>query len=193
MTQIKGTDIIMANRHNHYESAFEAYLRQKQIPYMAIDETKRPKVTNGSLKNLDFIVSPTGTSGLLTDVKGRLFPTGSHKKQYWKNWITIDDLDSMIHWQKLYGSGFIALVVFAYNVVGDLAPVPEDGLFEWKSERYAFLAVRLNDYLLHAKPLSIKWKTISLPTKTFRQLAVPVENFFIPAAEEINLFSDEIS
>jgi len=31
----------MAKRSNHYEAAFEEYLRQRQIPYVAVDEKKR--------------------------------------------------------------------------------------------------------------------------------------------------------
>ena len=30
----------MANRDNHYEAAFEAYLRDRCLPYVAVDETK---------------------------------------------------------------------------------------------------------------------------------------------------------
>jgi hypothetical protein len=74
----------MAKRDNHYEAAFEEYLRHRQIPYVAVDEKKRALLGDASLKSLDFIVStPLGTSRLV-DVKGRRFPTGG-QKQYWKN------------------------------------------------------------------------------------------------------------
>ena len=33
----------MAKRDNHYEAAFEAYLRARQVPYVAVDETKRSR------------------------------------------------------------------------------------------------------------------------------------------------------
>ena len=46
----------MANRDNHYESAFEEFLRARQVPYVAIDESKRALSDDSSLKNLDFIV-----------------------------------------------------------------------------------------------------------------------------------------
>ena len=48
----------MADRDNHYEAAFEAFLRTQQVPYVAVDEAKRCLVAEGSLKSLDFIVSP---------------------------------------------------------------------------------------------------------------------------------------
>ena len=75
----------MAKRENQYEAAFEAYLRTNRIPYVAVDEAKRSRWAEGSIKSLDFIVSPPGDAAWLVDVKGRRFPSGE-QKQYWKNW-----------------------------------------------------------------------------------------------------------
>ena len=58
------------NRDNHYEAAFEAFLRARRLPYIAIDEARRSVVAGGSLKSLDFIVSPPGQTSWLVDVKG---------------------------------------------------------------------------------------------------------------------------
>jgi hypothetical protein len=42
----------MANRDNHYEAAFEEYLRSKQVPYVAVDEARRSLLGDGqSIKN----------------------------------------------------------------------------------------------------------------------------------------------
>src|SRR4051812_28411345 len=89
----------MANRDNHYEAAFEAYLRDRCLPYVAVDEAKRSRMGAGSLKSLDFIVSPAGQGSWLVDVKGRRFPSGE-QKQYWKNWSTRDDLFSLAQWER---------------------------------------------------------------------------------------------
>ena len=40
----------MADRSVHYEAAFEAYLRHKGIPYVAVDEAKRALFANAKLK-----------------------------------------------------------------------------------------------------------------------------------------------
>jgi len=120
----------MAKRSNHYEAAFEEYLRQRQIPYVAVDEKKRALLGNASLKSLDFIVSPVLGSSWLVDVKGRRFPAGgSQQKQYWKNWSTRDDVRSLTAWQSLFGSSSRGLFVFAYEIAGDRAPLPADRLF----------------------------------------------------------------
>jgi hypothetical protein len=48
----------MANRDNHYEAAFEEFLRVRGVPYVAVDEAKRSLMSDGaSIKSLDFIVS----------------------------------------------------------------------------------------------------------------------------------------
>jgi hypothetical protein len=46
----------MADRDNHYEVAFEEYLRSRGIPYVAVDEARRSLLSEGgSIKSLDFM------------------------------------------------------------------------------------------------------------------------------------------
>lgn len=159
----------MAKRDNHYEAAFEAWLRSRRIPYLAVDETKRSLAEGCSLKNLDFVVSPPAlTHSWLVDVKGRRFPTG---KSYWKNWVTAEDLRSLARWEGLFGERFSSLLVFAYNVVGDLAPLPVEDLFAFRGGLYGFVGIRLDHYASWSRPLSERWGTVSVPTAKFRSLA----------------------
>ena len=172
----------MANRNNHYEAAFEAYLRARQVSYVAVDEARRSPLADGSLKSLDFIVSPAPPAGeagrsWLVDVKGRRFPSGE-KKRYWKNWSTRDDLRSLAEWERLFGRQFGGLFVFAYNIVGSRAPVAQERLFAFRGGLYGFIGVRLQDYVRHARPLSARWDTVALPTRLFRTVGAPVEHFF---------------
>ncbi len=169
----------MANRENHYEAAFEAYLRARCVPYVAVDEARRSRLCDGSIKSLDFIVSPPGGASWLVDVKGRRFPSGE-QKQYWKNWSTRDDLLSLSQWERLFGERFGGLFVFAYNVVGDRAPLPAERLFEFRGGLYGFIGIRVSDYARHARPISPRWDTLAMPTGRFRQLAAPVERFLFP-------------
>jgi hypothetical protein len=164
----------MAQRHNHYELAFEAYLRDQRVAYVAVDEHRRSLIAGGSLKNLDYIVSPSPSVSLLVDIKGRQFPSGKKQKQYWRNWSTWDDLVSMASWQDKLGPGSLALLVFAYEVVGSRSPVEPARLFAFRDRRYAFLAVRTADYIQFSRPLSAKWQTVAMPAATFRQAAFPL-------------------
>ncbi len=78
----------MAQRRHHYERAFEAFLRQRRIPYVAVDEAKKALLppeaslrvrTEGAsadpaegraIKSFDFVVY--GQSGnFLLEIKGR--------------------------------------------------------------------------------------------------------------------------
>ncbi len=168
----------MANRDNHYEAAFEAYVRTRRWPYIAVDEARRSLVADGSLKSLDFIVSPPGRENWLVDIKGRRFPSGNEQKQYWKNWSTRDDLRSLAAWQSHFGPNFCPLLVFAFHLVGGRSPLPRDQLFEFRGAHYGFVGVRLADYVPHARPLSDSWDTVAMPAAHFRRVARPVDFIF---------------
>jgi hypothetical protein len=167
----------VANRENHYESAFEAFLRARRVAYVAVDEARRSLLAgDGSLKSLDFLVSTPGGGAWLVDVKGRRFPSGAQRR-YWKNWSTRDDLKSLAHWEELFGEGFQALFVFAYRVMGRKAPVPPDLLFRWRETWYGFVGIPLRQYAAHAQRISPRWDTVAMPVEAFRRLAAPVQAF----------------
>jgi hypothetical protein len=183
-------------RDNHYELAFEAFLRDRGVPYVAVDEAKRARMGNRSLKSLDFIVS-SGRQSWLVDVKGRLFPSGE-QKHYWKNWSTRDDLTSLTQWQRLFGGAFHAMFVFAYGVLGERSPIDAERLFAFRDRLYGFVAIPLESYAAHARPISPRWDTVAMPTARFRQLARPVESFFTPEgtdnpAATAGTFLDELA
>ncbi len=173
----------MADRDNHYEAAFEAYLRARRLPYVAVDEARRSLAGDGtSIKNLDFIVSTPGWLTWLIDVKGRRFPSGE-QKQYWKNWTSRDDLASLARWEGLFGKRFRAILVFAYWIVGDRSPLPAGQLFAHAGGLYGFVAIPLADYAPFARPISPRWDTVAMPAARFRSLARPVEHYLIAAPQ----------
>ncbi|MBX3411325.1 MAG: HYExAFE family protein [Pirellulales bacterium] len=163
----------MANRDNHYEAAFEGFLRERGIPYVAVDEARRTTLGDATLKSLDFIVTSPQGERWLVDVKGRRFPSGEGR-QYWKNWSTRDDLWSLARWQQIFGAEFSGLLVFAYNVVGDRSPLPREQLFDFRGGLYGFLAIRVEHYARHARTISPRWDTLAMPTGVFRGLVEPV-------------------
>ncbi len=169
--------LAVAKRDNHYEAAFEAWLRERRLPYVAVDEARRSRFPGGSIKSLDFIVSPCDGFSWLVDVKGRRFPSAGGK-QYWKNWSTHDDLVSLARWERWFGERFGGLFVFAYNVVGDRSPLPADRLFEFRGGLYAFVGIRVRDYAMHARRISSRWNTLAISARQFRHLAAAAEDFF---------------
>ena len=171
----------MANRDNHYEAAFEAYLRLRGVPYVAVDEARRSLLADGqSIKSLDFLVSSPGPITWLVDVKGRRFPSGDETRQYWKNWSPREDLESLARWENLFGESFRGLFVFAYLIVGDRAPLPPEQLFEHRGGLYGFVASELSTYAAPARPISPSWDTVAMPTADFRRLARPLDAFIAP-------------
>lgn len=165
-------------RKNHYEAAFENFLRKTGIPYLSNRQEFRNPLDDGStLKNFDYIVSDPNGCNWIVDVKGRRFPGGQTGKRFWKHWTTGEDLSGLLKWESYMGNRFKALFVFAYLINGDRAPLPEDRLFTWKKRLYAFLAVPLHDYIAQARLISPRWQTFEMPVRTFRALARPFDDF----------------
>ena len=79
------------------------------------------------------------------------------------------------------------MFVFAYNIVGDRAPLPREELFEFRGGIYAFIGVRLGDYARWARPISPRWDTLAMPAAQFRELAAPFDWFIAAPAASYRL------
>ncbi len=88
----------MANRSNHYEAAFEAFIRSLRVPCVAIDEAKRAIFGEEGLKNPDFLLYPRFGTNLVVEVKGKRSKNRRGRRD-WENWVTTDDLDALVRWQ----------------------------------------------------------------------------------------------
>ena len=158
-------------RGNHYERAFEHYLRERRLPYVAVDETRRALAADNSLKSLDFLVrSPTGAMWLV-DVKGR---SRASSRRVGENWVTADDLDSLARWEEVFGPRSRGLIVFAYQVPESAADeLPVDVNFEGSG--YAFYGVWARDYGLQGRSRSPRWQTIWVRSAEFANLRFPIQ------------------
>jgi len=137
-------------------------------------ERHRNKTDDGkSIKNLDFVISRSGETSYLIDVKGRKFSP----KGYWRSWSTHDDLLGLKEWETIFGENFCGLFVFAYQICGNKSPLPPEDLFEYKNNLYGFIGISYRDYLSEVKLLSPRWQTFSLPSDKFRKLARPFLDF----------------
>ncbi len=180
----------MAQRRHHYECAFEQYLRETRIPYVAVNEarkallparaalqTTRPGEGPETLKNFDFVVYGD-TPNLLVEIKGRKLPPlrrkdGTPARARLESWVTMDDLESLSRWQTLFGSGYEAVFVFVYWCT----QTPPDGLFgemvEHQGRWYTLRAITLDDYTSAMRVRSPRWRTVHLLTADFERLASP--------------------
>jgi len=173
------------DRGNHYEAAFEAYLRDARLPYVAVDETRRTVVDDEPIKSLDFIVHGGSEAKLLIDVKGRKFPGGKEDKPsfVWQNWSTEGDVDGLERWQARFGTGYCGLLVFVY----DLQPIVElprgtPDIWHWRGHRYLMRAISVSAYREAMRPRSRKWGTVYLPTSAFREQIRPFRAFSHPGS-----------
>jgi hypothetical protein len=181
----------MALRYHHYDLAFEAFLRDCRLPYVAVDEKRRALLHSASLKSMDFIVYANEGPNWLVDVKGRRFDETGKSSHRWENWATADDLRSLAAWETVFGSGFRSLLVFAY----DLGPAVElaasrvqpadrpDGsqAFTFREKRYSFYGVWGRDYREAMKRRSASWDTVWVPAATYRELRFPITRTSIEA------------
>src|SRR4029077_2683635 len=137
------------DRSNHYEAAFEAYLQWHRLCYVAVDETRRAVLGETPVKNLDFIVYGDNGARLLVDVKGRRFPGGTpgRLRRVWECWSTQDDVTGLECWAALFGAGYRGLLVFAYELVADVAlPDETEDLWTWRGRRYLLRGVPVDEY-----------------------------------------------
>lgn len=168
-------------RSNHYDVAFEAYLRACRTAYVAVDERRRSLLERTSLKSLDFLVYPAEQGTWLVDVKGRQFATGGPGRR-WENWATHEDLTGMAKWQELFGGQSRGLLVFAYDLGEDLDNGPPDlgTRFTHRGRHYAFFGVWADAYRERMRVRSPKWETVWLPSELFRELRFPLSEHLIP-------------
>jgi len=168
----------MAIRSNHYDLAFEEYLRKDRVPYVVVDEKRRSLLKHESLKSMDFIVYSAARENLLVDVKGRRFPSGNSRSgRKWENWATQDDLRSLKTWETIFGHGFRAILVFAYEVVDPRFVSLFEEAFEFRQRIYSFFGVGLGDYAQRMKVRSASWETVSISSRAFRELRQPIRRF----------------
>jgi hypothetical protein len=169
----------MANRGNHYESAFEAYIRSLRVPCVAVDEAKRAVTDSddGGVKNPDFLVYPRWGPNLVVEVKGKRGKKANGRRD-WENWVTTDDLDGLARWQSMFGPGFRAVLAFVYAEPLPPFPLPrDDGAYEFRHRGYRFWAVGLDDYVANLRSRGPAWKAVAMARAAFRRRVRPLREW----------------
>jgi hypothetical protein len=162
-------------RRHHYDLAFEAFLRERRTPYIAVDETRRALIHDHSLKSFDFVVYSTRGVNLLVDIKGRRFPSGEKGRgSRWENWTTEDDTNSLLEWEKVFGTGFRACIVFAYELIRPEIVSGFPDAFIFRDGTYAFFGVWADDYRRFARRRSVRWGTVNVLRRDFQELRFPI-------------------
>lgn len=164
----------MADRNIHYEAAFEAFLRERGIPYVAVDEAKKALFSTAKLKSFDFVVYSKNGRNLLVDVKGRQLRNRTGRSGF-ETWATEQDVTDLMQWEQVFGEGFKAILTFVYWIDPPLSPEP--GMFEYRERWYLLMGIDLTEYRNHMRRRSSKWETVALPAQDFRSLARPLDSW----------------
>lgn len=165
---------VVADRKVHYEAAFEALLRERGIPCVAVDEAKRAVFANAKLKSFDFVVYSTKGCNLLVDVKGRQLRGDTWARSV-QTWTTRQDVEDLAQWEQVFGEGFQAVFMFVYWI--DAPLIAEAGMFEHEARWYVMMGVELQEYRQHMRQRSAKWQTVALGIADFRALARPINDW----------------
>jgi hypothetical protein len=167
----------MADRSNHYEAAFEAYIRSLRIPCVAIDEARRALSDGGGLKSPDFLLYPRAGPNLVVEVKGKRGKSASGQRR-WENWVSTDDLDGLARWQDLFGPSFRSLLAFTYaERPSTFGLPPGEGGFSFRGRIYRFWAVGLDDYIAHLRSRGPAWKAVAMARQAFRRRVRPLQDW----------------
>jgi len=84
-----------SDQANLYEQAFECFLTENKIPFIWVDQSKRPEFFESSVKNFDFLLHPDSQSPILVELKGRTFKGDSLAGlKGLDGWATFEDVQA---------------------------------------------------------------------------------------------------
>ncbi len=158
---------------NHYERAFQGWLKDNGVQYLVVDQQKRAAFSKSKIKSFDFLFYSPDAQAYLAEIKGRKF-TGKTFTAFGslQNWVTVDDIKGLQGWVEIFGKRYQGLFVFVYNL--ENIDVDTDGreIFEFEHKRYVFIAVRLSDYSRGQTGRSEKWETVHLSADFYKSCAL---------------------
>jgi hypothetical protein len=168
------------DRGNHYECAFDAFIRARGLLVLGVDESRRGTLGDASIKSLDFLVIGSRGVRLVVDVKGRRFPAGpeSKRRYTWECWASTDDVDGLGRWATLLGEGYVGLLVFVYHVLPEVI-LPEDApdCWDYQGRSYLLRAVNVDDYRRYQRVRSPRWGTVALARRDYARVVRPLSAF----------------
>ena len=166
----------MADRSIHYEAAFEDLLRQRGIPYVAVDEAKRALFSDARLKSFDYVVYSKTRPNLLVDIKGRRHQ--GPRASSFQTWYTpgCGRPPAVGRGLRRWFSGGPGFCLLAGHPHGRwIASKKRRGDLAYKSRWYRMFGVDLGDYQQRMRRRSAKWETVAVGQDDFKTLARPIE------------------
>ena len=168
----------MKNFHlNHYEKAFGNWLADNRVNYIAVDEQKRAALGKANLKSFDYLLNLPNQPAIIAEVKGRKFKgTNLAKLTGFECWVTADDIDGLVSWQDVLGTGHCAAFIFAYEIENIDVDLDGREAYDCDGKKYMFFCIKLNDYRKFMKHRSPKWQTVTIPAEKFRKCSIQMQD-----------------
>jgi hypothetical protein len=165
-------------RDNHYEVAFEAFLRERGVATLPIVEARRSYLDDSEVKSPDFLIIAPATR-FVVDVKGRRFPgRGPRSHKVWENWSPRADVEGLSRWAARFGPNFRGVLAFVYHVLPEVELMfGTPDVFTFRNRRYLMRGVSVADYRAVMRPRSPRWRTVHLTTAAFRSVVRPFSHF----------------
>ena len=164
---------------NHYERAFEHWLIDHRIEYIAEYQHERAAIGEDEIKSFDFLLYPHRRP-VIVEVKGRTFKgTSLAKMAGFECWVTAEDVDGLVTWQHVLGPEYRALFVFSYKMKNVDVDFNGRDVFDYDANTYLFFCITLEDYRKFMKRRSAKWRTVTLSADKFRRCAVQLAEFLL--------------
>jgi hypothetical protein len=168
---------------NHYEAAFDAYLRKRGAAVVPVVEARRSYIDAEEVKSPDFIVAGPHAK-LVVDVKGRKFvgtDRGGKPRRVWHNWCERESVVSLARWAERLGDGFRGVLAFVYDLATHVElPAGTPDQFVFRGRVYLLRGVAVGDYRAHMRTRSPRWGTVDLATDDFRAVVKPISHFLAP-------------
>lgn len=148
---------------NIYETVFSYWLEENAIKFKYISQSGRC-----SSKRFDFLVEfPSGI--FAAEVKGRILHTSTKiTPSTFQNWITADDINSLINAENHSLQG---LIVFIYRFDNPYFDVEDELIYELGNDKFLLRAIRLCDYVSSYQKRSEKWNTVNICSVNFEKFS----------------------
>jgi hypothetical protein len=174
-------------RDNHYEVAFEAFLRERGVATLPIVEARRSYLDDEEIKSPDFLVVGHATTRYVVDVKGRVFPgRGPRSHRVWESWSPLSDVEGLARWATRFGPGFCGVLAFVYHILPEVELMygtPDQ--FEFRNRLYLIRGVSVLDYRAAMRPRSPRWGTVHLNRDAFRNVVKPFSHFLLARTNRV--------
>lgn len=172
----KVNSMLTKGNHAHYEISIERILRNSSINYVGTNEKKKALTRNGKkLKNFDVLINTKKT--LLIDFKGKQFSYKGAVYNNWENWLPINHVTDLIHWESEFNFKVSSLLVFIFKLstVSDSQHFKDT--YRHKGVDYGVVAISPHQYLKHSKPRAKG--IINVSRSKFKTIVKPL-SYYIP-------------